>query len=163
MMNETTLQGVLDRLEITDVVNRVATYADLRDWARVRDCFTDEIDIDYTSLNGGSPAHLSADILVEQWRAGLSGLQATQHMISNHLITVTGNEATCLAYVQAQHYLPNDTGEPTWTLGGRYTYLLIRTAQGWKIRSSTLTVLWAKGNQHVMTLAPQQVTPTQQG
>jgi hypothetical protein len=75
------------------------------------------------------------------------------------LITVTGNEATCLAYVQAQHYLPNDTGEPTWTLGARYTYLLIRTAQGWKIRSSTLTVLWAKGNQHVMTLAPQQVTP----
>jgi hypothetical protein len=55
MMNETTLPGVLDRLQIIDVVNRVATYADLRDWARVRDCFTDEIDIDYTSLKCDHP------------------------------------------------------------------------------------------------------------
>ena len=118
----------------------MATCADLREWAGVRACFTDEVDVDYTSLNGGKPAHLSAEALVEQWRAGLSSLQATQHMISNHLITITG-------------------GEATWTLGGRYTYLLVRTAQGWKIRSSTLTALWAQGNQHVMTLASQQAIP----
>ncbi len=68
-------------------------------------------------------------------------------------------EATCIASVQAQHYLPNKTGEATWTLGGRYTYLLVRTAQGWKIRSSTLTVLWAQGNQHMMTLASQRAIP----
>lgn len=159
-MNETIVQQLLDRAEIADVVTRVATCADARDWAGVRACFTDEVDLDYTSLSGGTSVRLRADDLVAQWQQTLSGFEATHHLLANQLITVNGDEATCFAYVQATHLLPTSTGESTWTLGGTYTYLLSRTQQGWKIRSSTFIVKWAKGNQQLVTLAQARVQQT---
>jgi 3-phenylpropionate/cinnamic acid dioxygenase small subunit len=156
-MDDAKHQLLLDRAEISDVQLRYATGLDTRDWKLFRSCFTDEIEVDFTSIMGGEPRRVSADRWAEAARRTVGGLAATHHMITNHVITVEGDEATCIAYVQAQHYLPNDKGESTQTMGGYYTNRFVRTADGWKIRSCKLTVTWNIGNWHIFTLARERV------
>src|SRR5208282_6188039 len=100
------------------------------------------IDTDFTSVFGGTPRKVKADRWTDAARRSLSGLKATHHMITNHVITVNGDEALCIAYLQATHYLPNDTGDSTQTMGGYYTNHFVRTPQGWKIRACKLTLTW---------------------
>lgn len=69
------------------------------------------------------------------------------------MITIDGDEATCSANVQGTHVLTNATGDSHWTVGGRYDFRLARTTAGWRISALTLTVQWARGNQHIMALA----------
>ncbi len=153
-MENAGLKLLLDRAEISDVQLRYATGLDMRDWKLFRSCFADEIEVDFSSVFGGSgPRKITADRWTEAARRTISGLQATQHMITNHVITVEGDKALCVAYVQAQHYLPNDAGDSTQTMGGYYTNHFIRTPEGWKIKSCKLTLTWSKGNFHIFELA----------
>lgn len=148
-MSDDVLRTLLDRQAIGDTVIRYATGIDMRDWEAYRSCFTDEVEIDFTSFGGGEPRVMRADDWVAGVRAGLSGFAATQHISANHVIDVAGDEATCVSYMQAQHFLPNDRGDATLTLGGYYT----RTPDGWRIRRCRLTVTWTTGNRHVFELA----------
>jgi len=152
-MDDTKLQLLLDRAEISDVQLRYATGLDSRDWPLFRSCFTDQIETDFTSVFGGEPRKVSADRWTEAARRSLSGLKATQHMITNHAITVAGDDATCIAYVQARHYLPNDTGDYTQTMFGYYTNRFVRTPAGWRIRACKLTLTWQTGNWGIFALA----------
>ncbi len=152
-MNAAALQELVDRLQITNVVNNVAICADLHNWQGLAACFAETITVDYTSLLGGTPIQTTPAELIARWRATLSGFQATHHMITNQRIHVQGDTATCVAYVQATHYLPNPDEDPWWILGGIYTYQLARTPQGWRVTSPTLTVAWERGNRHLMALA----------
>ncbi|NUT54325.1 MAG: nuclear transport factor 2 family protein [Saccharothrix sp.] len=133
----------------------MAWFADRRDWDALLTVFADEVDLDYTSLTGGEPGRVKAVDLVAGWRAGLGGLDATQHLVSNHLVEVDGDRAVATAQFQAVHVLANPHGEPTWTLGGHYRFGLVRADGGWLIDAVTMTTTWASGNQHVMTLAAQ--------
>jgi len=82
IMDDTKLQLLLDRAEISDVQLRYATGLDSRDWPLFRSCFTDQIEPDFTSVFGGEPRKVSADRWTEAARRSLSGLKATQHMIT---------------------------------------------------------------------------------
>lgn len=147
------LQRLADRAAIVEAVDSVALLADLRDWDRLQALFADEVLVDYTSLRGGEPQRVSAAELVAGWRERLGGLDATQHVVANHLVEVAGDEATCRAHVLATHHLANRTGGPIWHLGGHYRYRLARRSGRWEITGTTLTVLWATGNEHLATLA----------
>ena len=149
------LRTLLDRQAISDTVLRYATGVDRRDWEAYRSCFTDEVEIDFTSWSGGEPRTMRADDWTAGVRAGLSGFRATQHISANHVITFAegGDEATCVSSMQAQHYLPNDEGDNTLTLGGYYTNTLVRVGEGWRIRRCRLTVTWTTGNKHLFALA----------
>lgn len=161
-MDQSPLQGLLDRLAIMEVVNSIAVDTDLRDWAAVRACFADDVAVDYTSLNGGSPATMPASDLIAGWQATLDGFQATHHKLTNHRISILSDTATCLVYVHATHYLPNPFGGALWTVGGHYSYDLIRTAQGWKVRSMTFTATWGDGNQRLVELARERAAQADQ-
>ncbi|HCU99646.1 MAG: hypothetical protein CL897_02500 [Dehalococcoidia bacterium] len=152
-MSDDALQHILDRQAISDTVLRYATGIDMRDWEAYRSCFTDEVEIDFSSWSGGEPQIMQADDWTAAVRAGLSGFQATQHISSNHVINFDSDEATCVSYMQAQHYLPNEEGDNTLTLGGYYTNTLVRTPAGWRIRRCQLMVTWTTGNKHIFVLA----------
>ena len=151
--NDTSVQYLLDRAAISDVQLRYATGVDMRDWPLYRSCFTDEIETDFTSAMGGQARRMKADHWIELVRRVISGLAATQHMITNHVITIDGDQATCVAYVQARHHLPNETGASDQVMFGYYTNGFVRTPDGWKIRACKLTVTWNTGNWHVFELA----------
>ena len=127
-------RGTADRMEIVEVTVRMAWLADRRDWDQLVGVFADEVDLDYTSLTGGDPVRLSRGDLVAGWRTGLGGLDATQHLVSNHLVEVDGDRAVATAQFQAVHVLANPHGDPTWTLGGHYRFGLTRQADGASVR-----------------------------
>ena len=152
-IDENQLQFLLDRAAISDVQLRYATSVDTRDWPLLRTCFTDEIETGFATAPGSAPQRIKADDWVELVRRTISGMQATQHMITNHVIKLDGDEATCVAYVQARHHLPNETGGSAQVMYGYYTNRFVRTPDGWKIRARRLTVTWNEGNMHIFELA----------
>jgi SnoaL-like domain len=152
-IDEDKLQFLLDRAAISDVQLRYATCVDLRDWPLLRSCFTDEIETGFAIASGSAPPRIKADDWVGLVRRTISGMQATQHVITNHVITLDGDEATCVASVQARHHLPNETGGSDQVMYGYYTNRFVRTRDGWKIRTRQLTVTWNEGNMHIFELA----------
>jgi hypothetical protein len=155
--DESKLQFLLDRAAISDVQLRYATGVDSRDWPLYRSCFTDEIETDFSSAVGRPPQRMKADDWVEFARRTINGMKATQHMITNHVITLDGDEATCVAYVQARHHLPNETGGSDQVMYGYYSNQFVRTSDGWKIRACKLTITWNEGNMHIFELARQRL------
>ena len=146
-------ESAADRLEVIETCTRMAWHADQRDWDALRDVFAEEVRLDYTSLQGGEPATVSRDQLVESWAGLLGKLQATQHLVTNHLVTVADDTASCTASFHATHFLPNAHGDPIWTLGGSYRFELVRQGPTWRINALTMTATWASGNQQIMALA----------
>ena len=147
------VRDLQDRLEISDLTARLGLLVDVQDWAGLKEIFTPEIDIDYSSLNGGDPVRAPAADIIKGWRQVLTKLEATQHLIAGGVVDLNGDTATATANVQATHVLANATGGSHWTVAGRYDYGLTRTAAGWRISGLKLTVLWASGNQQIMSVA----------
>jgi hypothetical protein len=147
LIDEARLQELSDRAEISDVQLRYATGVDTRDWVLLRTCFADELEVDFSSGFGFPVVRAPAD----EWVAGVApvmgALQATHHMITNHVITFDGaDHATCVAYVQAGHHHPGAAGGSELTVHGFYTNRFERTADGWRITALRLTVRWMTGD-----------------
>lgn len=157
------LAAHLDKQDIIDSILRYATGIDMRNWALYRQCFTDELEVDFTSWSGGTPRTLSADDWVAGVRSTLAGFEGTQHTLTNFVIDLRGDEATAVVYMSAQHNLPNNQGDNTLLIGGYYTHDLVRTPVDWKIRKARLTVTWTEGNRHIFELARQRVAEGKDG
>lgn len=127
--------------------------ADRREWDRLKGIFAEELVVDYSSLVGGEPTELNRDDLIESWREGLGGYEATQHLIANHLVDIDGDTAVCTATFQATHFLPTEYGSSRWTLGGDYEWNLTRANDRWEISEVIMTAKWADGNQQLQQLA----------
>ena len=126
-----------DRFAISDVLIRYATALDGRDWELLASCFTDDATLDYdTSGTYGR------DAFVEHCRAGLARMKATQHCVTNHVISTDGDRAHSTSYVIAQHVRENDV---TFTLGGAYSDDLVRAGTGWRIASRRFVTSWKAG------------------
>jgi len=147
------IQNLCDRQEVLETVIRYAAGIDKRDWEAYRSCFTDEVEIDFTSWIGGTPSVFPAGRWVALVRRTLGGFTSTQHVSANQKVHVESNEATCVSDMQAEHFLPNDEIEHIYTIGGHYTNSLVRTPGGWKIRKCELTVTWTSGDRRLFSLA----------
>lgn len=147
------MSAVEDRLSIIETCTRMAWHTDRREWEQVEAVFADEVTLDYTSLAGGEPATLTPAQVVDSWSSALGSFDTTQHLVTNHLVTVTGDTAECTASFQATHRLANPLGSPLWTLGGNYRFDLVRIGTAWKISGVVMTATWADGNKDLLTLA----------
>ncbi|OLF15375.1 nuclear transport factor 2 family protein [Actinophytocola xanthii] len=144
-----------DRATITDTVVRMGWYLDRRDWDGLRGLFTEHVFTDYTDLWGGQPREGTVDQLLSttaqgSWRRTMDGLEATQHLITNVLVDVDGDQARATANVLGVHRLTNPHGSPLWTVGGTYDFGLNRTGAGWRIQAITYRISWVDGNQQVL-------------
>lgn len=151
-MNESYLQKLVDESDIINLINRFCFSVDMHDYKTMRSCLADEIEFDYTALFG-TQMPSNADELVKNVRLNHRGLKGTQHITTNHLVTVEGDTAKCRTNFQAQHFLPNDRGNSLWTLGGRYYYSLVRLSGEWKIFGCVISVIWTDGNLQIFDLA----------
>ena len=142
-----------DRLAILELIGRLVLLLDARDWGALEQLFTDTVYSDRTSLLGGEPVTLGAAEFVDGWRQTLQNLDAVHHMITCHVISLDGDQATCAANMQGNHVFVNGSGGPMWTVGGRHDYELKRTLDGWRIAGLTFTIQWATGNQNIVALA----------
>src|SRR5262245_13789132 len=105
---------------------------------------------------------------LDEWIEAVSGIvggfDALQHLCGNHTVTMEDeHRATCICYVQGQHYLLPETmarldraGETNWCMvGATVTHSLLRFPEGWRIRSARLSVSWVTGNRGVFELVHQ--------
>jgi 3-phenylpropionate/cinnamic acid dioxygenase small subunit len=146
-IDETSLRYLLDRAEISDVQLRYATGTDSHNWELFRSCFADDIEVDFSEGFGMPIVNLKADEWINGVAPRMESFKATQHMITNHVITFDDEDhATCVAYVRATHHLPNSTGDSDQTVYGYYTNRFERTSSGWRIVKLKLTSVWMTGN-----------------
>ena len=145
---------------IIEVINKVAIYADLRQWDKfATEVFEPEVTLDYRSLFGGNVQTSKVEDVIAGWKSVLPGFKSTQHLLGNHLVKIVGDNATAIAYVRAHHYLPNDTGSDTWVVGGYYDYEFVRHGKyDWRIKLMRLNMQYCEGNMNLLALAQKRVT-----
>jgi hypothetical protein len=136
-MSAAQLQALIDRNDIIDTMSRYASGIDRRDAALYRSCFTDDLEVD---VSGNGFEQMTADAWVARALQLVGTFQTTQHIITNHTLAITGDEASCAAYLQAQHWNP----ENFLLVGGHYDDKLVRTPDGWRICRLQLTITWTK-------------------
>ena len=151
----TVLEHLKDRENLRETVMKFALAVDTLDMDLYRAVFAEECDYDVSSVGGPPPVVAK----VANWAAGiepfLRGFDATQHLLSNLAFEITGDDAVVTAYVQAEHFLANEDGDGSVTLGGNYTFRLIRTGNRWRINGFKLVAAWHRGNQALYALAGQ--------
>ena len=142
-----------DRLAILELIGRLALSLDGKDWGGLERLFTDPVHVDRTSLWGGEPETYSPAELAGGFAQTMGNLDAVHHLITGHVISLDGDEATCAANMQGVHVFHNPSGDDMWTVGGRHDYELKRTADGWRIAGWTFSIQWATGNMNIINLA----------
>jgi hypothetical protein len=148
MTDQASLQQLLDRAAISDVLNTYAAAVDTRDWALFRSLFTDPVFIDFRSFHPSLYRELPVDELVDITR-GIAAFDATQHLSANHVHTIAGERATCVSYMHAGHFLKRDGQDHACFLYGYYTYELQRAATGWKVDRYGLQITAQHGDPRV--------------
>jgi hypothetical protein len=148
------LNEIVHRNLITDAVTLLFVRTDQRDWPAVRDCFTDQVLFDMTSMTGGKPAWLPADQIVSAWTDGLKPLHAIHHQIGNFLIELQGDEARAFCYGIASHYLPNATRANTRVFVGDYELHLVWQKSRWLIDGFRFNLKYIEGNPDLEAAGP---------
>jgi hypothetical protein len=92
-------------------------------------------------------------------REGIELLTATQHYITNHAVSVSGDHAHSSCYVLAQHFLRGAEGGSKFMVGGIYSDELVRTAEGWQIARRDVRGVWTSGNRTIALYGPPAAAP----
>lgn len=127
-----------DRIEIHELVTSYGVHHDARDFARLRDCFTEDAQYVMRIADGTvhGPRH-GVDAIVDQIKVFKdSQTDKRRHHISNIQVTpLTASEASILSYVivSAVH----ESGLEFITVG-TYSDTVVRTDRGWRIATKEL-------------------------
>jgi hypothetical protein len=131
-----------DRDQLVELTARYATMADTKSWDELpRSVLCEEFACDFSSL-GTPPMTVSRDAWCRQSAQAFAGWSATHHSITNHRIVVDGDRATIRAHVRAEHWAPPEVaagGPNCWLVVGFYDDVAVRTSDGWRLSSITLT------------------------
>jgi hypothetical protein len=128
-IDEISIAHVVDRLVIEAVLVLYATLIDTKQFDRLREVFSADAVVNYTSAGGikGSLAEVSA------WLAKvLTPFTVVQHLVANFAIEIDGDRARSVCYFHNPMRLsgPDGTISMFWC-GGRYLDELVRTSEGW--------------------------------
>lgn len=141
-MNETA-----DKLEITELVNRLFIHTDLRNWAGLQaEVFTETVQFDMVSMGSGQPQATPSQQICELWERGFQGLDGIHHQGGHYLITLRGDGADVFAYAVATHFKAAATQGQTRTFTGSYDLHAVRTAEGWRLDAFKYNLKFADGN-----------------
>jgi len=135
-----------ERNHIIDRVNALFIATDNRDWAAVKECFTDSVLLDMSSLGAGEPATVSSQSIVDAWDQGLKALKAIHHQAGNYVVNINGAEADVFCYSIATHYLPNKTNQNVRMFVGSYDLHLRVKDKNWHIDKFKYNLKYIDGN-----------------
>lgn len=147
---------VADRADIQDTIAAMLLAIDRCDWASVRAAFADEVLVDYTSLAGGTPSRVRADVLMTNWQALVPGFDATQHLVGPVVVQRREPEVVAHTAVRGYHHIKGAT-PPSWLVAGSYSFALSRQGARWRISAIRLQVAYQEGDLGLPALAQQRV------
>lgn len=135
-MTETQRQ-LADRSAIERLLISYAIALDTRDFEMLATCFSTDAVLEYDAAPPATRAEF-----VERAR-GLTKFVATQHVVSNIAVRITGDSAWASSYAHAMHVRGESGGRETYLMGGKYTDVLARTPDGWRITRRRFVCGWA--------------------
>src|SRR5260221_10095292 len=135
-----------DRGDIIELINLYGLAMDSQRWELFGSIFTADCDVDY-----GQTSHWTD---LARFKADFGGFHAhfdaTQHVMTNHLVTVNGDSANSLTYGMWRLIRHAAAGShasgPLWDGSGWYDDQWVRTGAGWRIAKRVCKVIWATGN-----------------
>jgi hypothetical protein len=144
-----TLVGMSDRDGVTECMIRYGRACDMRDYALLATCFTDDAVIRYT--RSFADEIQGREALGTYLAHALTTLDATQHLFGNFEVSVDGDAAHFTCYVQAQHVKLAAPGGHLFTVGGRYANDAVRGDDGlWRMTLLDFEPTWTGGNPEVL-------------
>lgn len=136
-----------DREDIIEVLNLYGLAMDTRRWDLFDRIFTPDCDVDY--------GQTSCWQNLEQFKTDFGTFHelfdATQHVMTNHLVRVDGDKAATHTYGNWRLIRYASGEPPVWDGTGYYDDQLVRTAEGWRIAKRKCSVIYWTGNSRVQT------------
>ena len=135
-----------DRLAIIHVIQQVARAFDEKTHdTLLPKCFDEKARILY-NLRGNQ-----IDFSMPNGIAGFKHFHDrcwwTQHLVSPHIIELSGDQARAVTQVHAVHVqIRNDESRNHWIVAGVYHDELVRRAEGWRIKTRTVPVPYVEGD-----------------
>ena len=132
------LRELTDRAEITQLVARLGRFLDERRFDTAREVFVEQIAVD---TPGGTAQGI--DAVVAQASRN-HDVDRTQHVITDVLIDLdpAGDRATVAANLTVVFVPDAATPARHRTLGERYAFEAVRTADGWRLARVEVTPVW---------------------
>ncbi len=105
-----------------------------------------------SSLTGGSPVQITADQLIDGFRAGLHAGKVSHHLATNYRISVAGDRAELWAHGYAWNRVPTlPAGTDLWETWGNYRLTYRRVAGEWRLEGFRYYSKLTRGNDAVRT------------
>ena len=144
-MSEKQIDQLEEKQEIVDLTIAYTWIIDHGPRENLHQVFTEDavFIIDTRHLNG-------IDEIRGKIERTLGGLSASQHIVSNHQVSIDGDTATSRCYLHAQHTLNGTEGGDNYVMAGRYIDKLIRSGDEWRINKRQLILDWTEGNPKVL-------------
>jgi SnoaL-like domain len=136
LANTETLETLIDREGVRDVIARVARGEDRRNEGLLRSAYWPEARIDFGVMAGGFDEYLTWCV------PGSPMIPVTQHMLGQTLIELLGQTAKAETYVQSYHRVVAEGGERDTAMGGRYLDVLEKRDGEWRIAARTMLYDW---------------------
>ena len=132
-----------DRAAITDVLHAYAWAIDSRDYQLlVTEVFAPDVVADY----GLAEPFRSATELVEYLIRSHEHIDATQHLIGNCTVRLSGDTATSRCYVHASLVRRRAPGGDRVVFGAYYSDEFVRLPAGWRIVHRVARMFFRDGN-----------------
>ncbi|MBX3028070.1 nuclear transport factor 2 family protein [bacterium] len=128
------VRALIDRAAIHDLIMRYARGVDRRDLAQVASCFAADAAYEGSLGSGG------IDVVLAALRERMPRYRTTMHFLTNPLIEVRGDRASCETYALVYHRLETEDDAEDFIVGVRYLDELARQAEGWRITSRRTTM-----------------------
>ena len=148
-------QKQTDEAALRLLTDEIDNACDAKDWETCRAFFASEVEVDFTSLDGGEPAKIAADDLIGAWRMNLFAAKKTFHQRGNHRVEIDGNRATVFSKAYAFNLLESGAVSGLWEVWGNYTHRFHKTEDGWQCTAMKLEVVHRRGDERVLTFTPE--------
>ena len=134
-MDEIELSVIAEKAAVQAVLINYATGIDYKNWDLFASCFTDPVRADYKDLG----LWTSRDELVEFMTQAHVGFESSNHMLTNFVIDIDGEQATARCYVHAVLVMANDPKQ-FWETVATYDDKLVKGPDGWAISERIMNV-----------------------
>jgi hypothetical protein len=137
-------QEIPDKQHIRELQNRYSYAIDSGQYDKLDGMFTPDATYNFVT---GSTDNLEA--LKNTIRDALQPLSSSQHTNGNQWAEIAGDRATAGCYFTVHMFKEGVADGEHFEMGGRYDDELLRTPNGWRFTSRTITILWSDGNRKV--------------
>lgn len=142
------LQYLIDKDAIEQVYIRYCEIVDAKSFDDMHEVFTEDATGDYTQALGPGVISPNRASVIASMHANLganSNCGPTHHNVGNFRITVDGDTARAKVHYYAEHLGVHDFADALYSMWGQYEDDLIRTHDGWRVKTRVYKCYIARG------------------